>query len=165
MSESNVVSNEIERKFLLSIPLNDLLALYPGLIPYIIEQRYLSENGKWTTRVRRTCHKNRVLHEMAFKKKITNIECGETEDEISSRFYEKMTLICGPALHKWRYKIGINGHVWEVDHFLNPELNNLVVAEIELKRENEIFTKPSWIGEEVSDDKYYKCKNLARLIS
>jgi adenylate cyclase len=50
--------------------------------------------------------------------------------------------------------------VWEVDEFLGDN-EGLVVAEIELKSEDQPFEKPSWIGEEVSADKRYTNANLA----
>ncbi len=43
---------------------------------------------------------------------------------------------------------------WEVDEFLNQN-KGLVIAEIELKNENQEFDKPSWIGEEISYDKRF----------
>jgi CYTH domain-containing protein len=46
------------------------------------------------------------------------------------------------------------GFTWEVDEFLG-ENEGLVVAEIELKSENEQFEKPVWIGEEVTHDPRY----------
>ena len=46
-------------------------------------------------------------------------------------------------------------HLFEVDVFTG-ENDGLIVAEIELESENEIFSKPSWLGEEVtSEEKYY----------
>ena len=53
------------------------------------------------------------------------------------------------------------GNCWEVDEFLGDN-KGLIVAEIELKTEDQIFEKPSWIGEEVSGDHRYTNASLAR---
>ena len=46
-------------------------------------------------------------------------------------------------------------HIWEVDEF-HGDNEGLVVAEIELGNENDLFDKPSWLGKEVTGDlKYY----------
>ncbi|EPG64655.1 hypothetical protein LEP1GSC061_0998 [Leptospira wolffii serovar Khorat str. Khorat-H2] len=66
-----------------------------------------------------------------------------------------------PVVKKLRYLINFQGSIWEVDEFLE-ENEGLVVAEIELKSENEIFNKPDWIGKEVSDDPKYFNSNLIR---
>ena len=46
-------------------------------------------------------------------------------------------------------------HIWEVDEF-HGDNEGLVMAEIELESENDLFDKPSWLGKEVTGDlKYY----------
>ena len=58
-------------------------------------------------------------------------------------------------IEKTRYKIEFEGKIWEVDEFWGDN-EGLIVAEIELKSEDEQFTKPSWIGAEVTaDHRYY----------
>jgi adenylate cyclase len=63
-------------------------------------------------------------------------------------------------VEKYRHKIPYKGNVWEVDEFLG-ENKGLVVAEIELKSEEQAFEKPDWIGKEVTHDKRYTNSNLA----
>ena len=53
------------------------------------------------------------------------------------------------------------GKIWEVDEF-HADNEGLTVAEIELDDENEIFEKPPWLGEEVTDDYRYLNSNLAK---
>src|SRR6478609_11073459 len=55
---------------------------------------------------------------------------------------------CNAIVSKRRYKIKINGKLWEVDEFLE-ENEGLIVAEIELKDESETFNLPGWIDTEV----------------
>lgn len=68
---------------------------------------------------------------------------------------EQLLALCdGPTIDKVRRKIAHGNHVWEVDEFLGQNAG-LVVAEIELASEDAVFTKPLWVGREVSDDARY----------
>jgi adenylate cyclase len=58
------------------------------------------------------------------------------------------------VLSKTRYEIKYEEHLWEVDVF-EGKLDGLIIAEIELKSEDEFFNKPNWIGQEVTDDPSY----------
>jgi adenylate cyclase len=49
--------------------------------------------------------------------------------------------------------------LWEVDEFAGHNIG-LVVAEIELKQEDESFDPPEWLGEEVTDDPRYRNSSL-----
>jgi adenylate cyclase len=64
-----------------------------------------------------------------------------------------------PLIEKMRYTIAINGLVWEADEFFGENLG-LLMAEVELEREDQPLTKPDWIGEEVTDDPRYYNANL-----
>lgn len=64
------------------------------------------------------------------------------------------TLCEQPQIEKIRYRVPCEGHTWEIDVFAG-ENEGLVVAEIELEAEDEIFFRPSWLGEEVSGDTRY----------
>lgn len=64
-----------------------------------------------------------------------------------------------PLVEKVRYKIPLDGLVWEVDEFEGAN-RGLVVAECELQSEDQQFTKPAWIGEEVTGDPRYFNSNL-----
>jgi adenylate cyclase len=45
-------------------------------------------------------------------------------------------------------------HWWEIDEFHGANAG-LIVAEIELDAEDEVFETPPWLGAEVSDDRRY----------
>lgn len=63
--------------------------------------------------------------------------------------------LCGNLVSKLRYRIFHHGRLWEVDEFLD-ENQGLVLAEIELKTEDEDFEMPPWVGKEVTgDERYY----------
>jgi len=80
----------------------------------------------------------------------------EWEKEISVSEAESLLKICEEGIiDKMRYEIPVGNHVYEVDEFFGSNVG-LVIAEIELSSENETFTKPEWLGEEVTGDiRYY----------
>ncbi len=67
-----------------------------------------------------------------------------------------------PLIHKIRHTIQIKNHLWEIDEFCGDN-SGLIVAEIELKVEHEVFEKPSWLGEEVTFDARYRNASLAKM--
>ena len=64
-----------------------------------------------------------------------------------------------PLITKKRYTVELKGFVWEVDEFLG-ENQGLIIAELELESEDQVFIKPEWIGEEVTGDPKYFNANL-----
>ncbi|WP_457554130.1 CYTH domain-containing protein [Desulfobacula sp.] len=64
-----------------------------------------------------------------------------------------------PLIEKMRYKIEFNGLIWEADEFFG-ENQGLLMAEVELEREDQPFVKPEWVGEEVTGDPRYFNANL-----
>lgn len=69
-----------------------------------------------------------------------------------------LQLCCGGVIDKVRHLVRVGAHVWEVDEFLGDNAG-LVVAEIELAAVDEVFERPLWLGEEVTElVRYY---NLA----
>ena len=64
-----------------------------------------------------------------------------------------------PLIEKNRYKLDHGGLTWEVDVFFGDN-EGLVVAEVELQSENQVFDKPDWVGEEVTHDPRYYNANL-----
>ena len=66
----------------------------------------------------------------------------------------------GPIIEKDRYRIVHDGALWEVDEFWGDNAG-LVLAEIELKSEDQPFSRPTWLGEEVTQDRRYYNSSLA----
>ena len=63
--------------------------------------------------------------------------------------------LCLPGvISKTRYVLTHGEHRWEIDEF-HGDNDGLLLAEIELAREDETFDKPDWLGEEVSNDPRY----------
>lgn len=59
-----------------------------------------------------------------------------------------------PLIEKTRYHVPYGDHTWEVDVFEGDNAG-LIVAEVELDSEDEVFARPPWLGEEVSHDPRY----------
>lgn len=60
-----------------------------------------------------------------------------------------------PVIDKTRYICDYKGSVWEIDEF-HADNDGLVMAEIELEHEDDEFSKPDFIAQEVTgDERYY----------
>jgi adenylate cyclase len=64
-------------------------------------------------------------------------------------------------IEKTRYRLPYEGKLWEIDEFFGDN-EGLIIAEIELLTEDELFRSPAWVGEEVTTDERYKNSSLAR---
>lgn len=74
----------------------------------------------------------------------------------------QMLKLCLPGkIVKSRYLIPYGNHTYEVDVF-HDKNEGLIVAEIELSEENELFEKPDWLGEEVTGQPEYFNSNLIK---
>lgn len=71
------------------------------------------------------------------------------------------TLCARPIIEKTRHFVTVDQHIWEIDEFFGDNAG-LIVAEIELSALDEAFTKPDWLGAEVTHDLRYYNNNLAR---
>jgi adenylate cyclase len=71
------------------------------------------------------------------------------------------TLAERPLIEKRRHKIPIDDLTWEIDEFLGDNAG-LIVAEVELKSEDQTFAKPAWLGDEVTGDPRYYNANLIK---
>lgn len=68
---------------------------------------------------------------------------------------EGLLALCMPGvISKTRHVLPQGRHRWEIDVF-HGDNAGLVLAEIELQHEDEVFDRPDWLGEEVSDDARY----------
>jgi adenylate cyclase len=64
------------------------------------------------------------------------------------------------VIEKTRYTLPHGRFVWEVDVFSGARAG-LIIAEIELTREDDQLQTPPWIGREVTGDKRYSNRSLA----
>lgn len=146
---------EIERKFLVNSEDYKLEATSKQHIA----QGYLSSVPERTVRVR-------IRGESGFltikgKSNETGTTRYEWETEIPLHEAKQLMLLCEPgAVEKLRYLVPIGEHTYEIDEFLGDNAG-LVLAEIELSNESEVFSKPVWLGSEVTQDqKYYNSQLL-----
>lgn len=146
------MGEEIERKFLV---LGDLWRETAEGTRY--RQGFLSTEPERTVRVRVAGPRGSIT----VKGKNVGARRAEFEYEIPMTDAERMldTLCKRPLIEKVRYTLAIGPHTWEIDVFEGDNAG-LVVAEIELSREDEAFEKPDWVGNEVTDDPRYFNSNL-----
>ncbi len=145
---------EIERKFLVQGSAWKTLGE-----PVFFRQGYLSSQKERTVRVR--IEGERAV--ITIKGKSVGATRGEWEYPIPvADAAELLDGLCEqPLIEKYRRKIAVGAHVWEVDEFLGANAG-LVVAEIELGAEDEVFDQPDWVSDEVTDDARYYNSNLIR---
>ena len=144
---------EIERKFL--VKKNSWTRPNEGTL-YI--QGYLSSSPETTVRIR-------IAGKIGFitiKGKTTGFSREEFEYEIPVEDPEILLKKCKNApIKKIRYKVLLNGTLWEIDEFLE-ENSGLLMAEVELPDEKASFFRPEWLGKEVTDDKRYHNSHIAQ---
>ncbi len=90
----------------------------------------------------------------------------EFEKEIDLDEAEQLMQLCrGGVIDKRRYLVPSGSHVFEVDEFYGDN-EGLLLAEVELKSEDETYEKPDFIGQEVTGDRrYYNSHLLSRPFS
>jgi CYTH domain-containing protein len=87
----------------------------------------------------------------------------EWEREIPLSDARALMKLCeGGVISKTRFYVHSGNHIFEVDEFGDAN-QGLILAEIELRDENEAFVKPDFIGEEVTGDvRYYNSQLMKR---
>lgn len=144
---------EIERKFLLCHSSWRQQVRDSALI----KQAYLSNTETASIRVR-TCDNQAWL---GLKSMTQDIRRHEFEYPIPFTDAEFMLAnFCqGHAIIKTRHYVDYEGFTWEIDEF-HGDNEGLFVAEIELEFEQQVFSLPSWVGDEVSEQSRYLNINL-----
>ena len=141
---------EIERKFLVtSESFKNEAAKKTRII-----QGFLNTHPERTVRIR-------IKGEKAFltvkgKSNSSGTTRSEWETEIPVADAEILLTLCEKGIiDKMRYEVNVGNHLFEVDEFFG-ENEGLIIAEIELQREDELFEKPVWLGKEVTGEvKFY----------
>ncbi len=146
------MGTEIERKFLVT---GEGWRTASG-VRYT--QGYLCRAPERTVRVR-------IAGEHGFltiKGKSSGAARAEFEYEIPLADARDLIGLCEAGIiDKIRHTVEHEGHTWEVDEFLGDH-QGLIIAEIELDAEDEPFTRPPWLGPEVTGDPRYYNANLSR---
>lgn len=91
----------------------------------------------------------------------TGLRRAEFEYEIPTSDAEEMlrTFCDGPLLEKTRYFVRHDSLTWHIDVH-EGALDGFVIAEVELEHEDQPFTRPEWVGREVTGDPRYKKANI-----
>jgi len=145
------MGTEIERKFLVTEgPWRDADA-------GTYRQGYLSTVKERTVRVRTIDDRGYLT--------VKGVTVGATRREFEYEIpledaNELLDKLCErPLIEKKRYKLDHAGLIWEVDVFFG-ENDGLIIAEVELQHQAQVFEKPAWVGEEVTSDQRYYNANL-----
>ena len=146
------MAQEIERKFLVVGEYKHLAHTSSHLT-----QGYIA-SGKRTVRVR--ISDERAWLTIKGPSKNGGLSRYEWEREIDkSDALELMELCEGALIDKRRYLVEYEGHIFEVDEFYGDNAG-LMLAEVELKSEDEDFARPEWLGAEVTGIKRYYNSHL-----
>ncbi|MCP4323721.1 MAG: CYTH domain-containing protein [Alteromonadales bacterium] len=141
---------EIERKFLIK----DNSFKVDVVTKTRIIQGYLNSTPERTVRVRLNGEQGYLTI------KGISSENGTSRFEWEKKIPKEEALalleICEPGvIDKTRYLVPHGLHTFEVDEFYG-ENQGLTVAEVELSSEDEVYSKPAWLGEQVTGQaKYY----------
>ncbi len=141
---------EMERKFLVTSETYKQRAFKNSRIA----QGFLSTNKKRTVRVRLKGDQGFLTIKGQTSK--DGLSRFEWEKEIPRNEAESLLKLCKKSvISKVRYEVKVDNHTFEVDEFFDDN-EGLVIAEVELESKNESFTKPDWLGKEVTGElKYY----------
>lgn len=151
MSDGAPAPIEIERKFLVT---GDGWQF--GARAISIRQGYLSRSADAVVRVRIA---DRVAT-LTIKGRARGLTTPEFEYPIPIDHAEPLLELCEAAIiEKIRHRVDYRGHIWEVDVFSGANAG-LVLAEIELQTEDEAFSRPDWLGVEVTHDHRFKNARL-----
>ena len=147
------MAKEIERKFLVRGEFKHF-----SIKELEITQGYLSVDPARIIRLR-ICDKKAILSVKAPAGN-SGFSRHEWEFEIPLSEAAEILKVCLPEIiHKTRYLVPFSNHTFEVDIF-HGRNEGLIIAEIELTSENEVFEKPEWLGEEVTGKPEYYNSNL-----
>ena len=159
---------EIERKYLIGYPDVEQLKAQPGCEVWDITQIYLvdGEDGQ-TRRIRRVLTGGRETFYRTFKRRLSALSALEDEGEITGEAYAAYSAerdVSRNPILKTRYRVPYRGHVLEFD--LYPFWKDRAIMEIELEREDEVPEIPDWVKiiRDVSAEKAYKNRHLARRV-
>ena len=144
-----------------------------------IERKFLVTNGAWRQLAVRSvrlrdgliaAYKDRKVRvriagddiaTVAIKGPRIGISQAEFEYEIPIADAERMlsTICRDDTLEKERFFVADTGGTWHVDVY-SGILQGVVIAEIELKHEDQELILPRWIGKEVTGDPFFKKINM-----
>ena len=152
---------EIERKFLIERPLNEVLKAH-GAVPQKIVQAYLKTTGDTERRLRERGDENGYTCFYTEKKRFSARKRIERERKISQKEYLSLLTEAEHILTKTRWCFIDKGQYFELDTFDSGE--NQALLEIELTQENQQMSLPDWIKpiKEVTEQEEYRNHSIAQ---
>ena len=156
---------EIERKYIIHMPIIEEISSFPEYTTSHITQTYLNSGDGSTLRVRKREYGDKISYTETRKIPIDKISVEEIEREISDAEY--LDLIknarddSSPVI-KTRHTFEYLGHTVEVDVY--PQWSDFCIMETELESRDEVVEYPSAIKilREVTGDKRYSNAGMAR---
>jgi CYTH domain-containing protein len=129
----------------------------------IEDQRDFTEITTW--RIRSLVDSTGFKAVLTAKGKRIGASATEYEWELSSQLFEQFNLKGLPTVIKTRYLwTGEDGLLWEVDEF-EGSLSGLIIAEVELEREDQEVIIPFWVGLELTHLKGWSNAALAEMLN
>ena len=125
---------------------------------YAIAQGFLNTDPERTVRVRLKGDKGYIT--VKGNSNSNGTTRFEWEKEITIEEARTLLTLCKAVVIKTRYEVQVENHIFEVDVFEDTN-EGLIVAEVELNDENELFSKPDWLGEEVTGQPQYYNSQLS----
>ena len=150
-------------------------------MPTEIERKFLVRGDEW-----RTDHPKRYRQGYLTRDRERSVRVRLIEDEAGERGFltikgvsrgaaraeyeyaippadarEMLDSLClHPLIEKDRHRVNYGGLLWEIDEFFGDNAG-LIVAEVELKSENQEVPLPPWIDREVTGNPSYFNANLS----
>lgn len=147
------MSVEIERKFLVA---SDEWREQAG-DGEVIRQGYLIAEKKRSARVRLRAGKATLTLKGATRGAARSEFEYSIPPEDAAGILEELVVL--PVIDKTRYLVKQGELTWEIDVFAGAN-EGLVIAEVELDREDQEVPRPPWLGDEVTGDPRYYNANL-----
>lgn len=125
-----------------------------------MEQAYISRANHVSVRIRIVDDTTAWLTVKSGARKLARDEF-EYEIPVSDA-REMLMLRRGAVIQKTRFRVRHGELTWEIDVFAG-ENEGLIVAEVELEREDQTFEVPRWVGEEVTGQARYYNASLSEM--
>ena len=147
---------EIERKFLVKLETFKTEAFKNTRII----QGYLNSHKERAVRVRLKGDKGFLT--IKGKSSNNGLSRFEWEKNITTEEAKSLLSLCEKGIiDKIRYEVKAGNHTFEVDEFFGDN-EGLIIAEVELETEDDVFLKPDWLGDEVTGDIRYYNSQLSK---
>lgn len=156
---------EIERKYIVKMPVAEQMEKCDGYTKSEIVQIYLPSDGLKTHRIRKRCYGDRTEYIETVKIRLDNMSSDEFEREISKDEYESLAERIKDGTRpivKTRHTFIFEGQLFEIDVY--PEWQSCAIMETELAKRDTAVAFPTFIKtiREVTGDRRYSNASMAK---